>query len=139
MAITQEDCISAHRAEKKRKIHTRSSSGQSPRYRLVQNTSPRAPPRNNQSGRWIARPLSSLDSTGHQCLSLNSSSNSLDQGRTLHSSTRETITIVVSIAAAHRISSRIALNLGNHSKGGLPTQPARAKARSKLYKSAKGG
>jgi hypothetical protein len=55
MAITQEDCISAHRAEKKRKISTGPSSAQSPRYRLVHNTSSRAPPRNNQSGRWIAR------------------------------------------------------------------------------------
>jgi hypothetical protein len=56
MAITQEDCISAHRAEKKQKIPTGPSSAQPPRYRLVQNTSPRVPPRNNQSGRWVARP-----------------------------------------------------------------------------------
>jgi hypothetical protein len=56
MAITQEDCISAHRAEKKRKISTGPSSVQPPRYRLVQNTAIRAPPRNNQSGRWVARP-----------------------------------------------------------------------------------
>jgi hypothetical protein len=35
MAINQEDCISAHRAEKKRKIPTRPSSAQSPRYWLV--------------------------------------------------------------------------------------------------------
>jgi hypothetical protein len=47
--------------------------------------------------------------------------------------------MVVSIAAAHRISSKIALNLGNYSKSRLPTQAARAKARSKLYKSAKEG
>jgi hypothetical protein len=51
MAVTQEDCISAHRAEKKQKIPTGPSSAQTPRYRLVENTSPRAPPRNNQSGR----------------------------------------------------------------------------------------
>jgi hypothetical protein len=56
MAITQEDCISAHRAEKKRKIPTGPSSAQPPRYWLVKNTSPRAPPRTNQLGRWIARP-----------------------------------------------------------------------------------
>jgi hypothetical protein len=56
MAITQEDCISAHRAEKKRKISTGPSSVQPPRYRLVQNTATRAPPQNNQSGRWVARP-----------------------------------------------------------------------------------
>jgi hypothetical protein len=56
MAITQEDCISAHRAEKKRKISAGPSIAQPPRYRLVQNTSPRAPPLNNQSERWVARP-----------------------------------------------------------------------------------
>jgi hypothetical protein len=38
MAITQEDCISAHRAEKKRKTPTGRSNAQPPRYRLVQNT-----------------------------------------------------------------------------------------------------
>jgi predicted PolB exonuclease-like 3'-5' exonuclease len=35
MAITQEGCISAHQAEKKRKTPTGSSNAQLPRYRLV--------------------------------------------------------------------------------------------------------
>jgi hypothetical protein len=56
MAITQEDCISAHRAEKKRKTPTGPSSTQPPRYRLVQNTATRAPPQSNLPGRWVARP-----------------------------------------------------------------------------------
>jgi hypothetical protein len=56
MAITQEDCISAHRAEKKRKTPTGPSTAQPPRYRLVQNTAIRALPRNNIPGRWVARP-----------------------------------------------------------------------------------
>jgi hypothetical protein len=56
MAITQEDGISAHRAEKKRKTPTGPSTSQPPRYRLVQNTATRAPPRNNLPGRWVARP-----------------------------------------------------------------------------------
>jgi hypothetical protein len=56
MAITQEDCILAHRAKKKWKISTGPSIAQPLRYRLVHNTSPRAPPRNNQSGRWVAGP-----------------------------------------------------------------------------------
>ena len=43
MAITQEDCIVVHRAEKKRKALTGPSSAQPPRYRLVQNTPLRAP------------------------------------------------------------------------------------------------
>jgi hypothetical protein len=51
MAITQEDCISAHRAEKKRKTPTGPSNMQQPRYRLVQNTATRAPSRNNLPGR----------------------------------------------------------------------------------------
>jgi hypothetical protein len=44
MAITQEDCISAHRAEKKRKAPTRPATPQSSRYRLVPSNAPRAPP-----------------------------------------------------------------------------------------------
>jgi hypothetical protein len=56
MAITQEDCISAHRVEKKRKTPTGPSNAQPPRYWLVQNTATRAPPQNNLPGRWVARP-----------------------------------------------------------------------------------
>jgi hypothetical protein len=56
MAITQEDCISAHRAEKKRKTPTGPSTTQPSRYRLVQNAATRAPPRSNMPGRWVARP-----------------------------------------------------------------------------------
>jgi hypothetical protein len=56
MAITQEDCISAHRAEKKRKAPTGPATPQSSRYRLVPSNTPRAPPRGNLPGRWVARP-----------------------------------------------------------------------------------
>jgi hypothetical protein len=56
MAITQEDCISAHRAEKKRKTPTGPTTMQSSRYQLVLSTAPRAPPRGNLPGRWVARP-----------------------------------------------------------------------------------
>jgi hypothetical protein len=56
MAITQEDCISAHRAEKKRKAPTGPATPQSSRYLLVPSNAPRAPPRGNLSGRWVARP-----------------------------------------------------------------------------------
>jgi hypothetical protein len=56
MVITQEDCISAHQAEKKRKTSTGPSNTQPPRYRLVQNTTTRARFRNNLPGRWVARP-----------------------------------------------------------------------------------
>ena len=43
MAITQDNCITPHRAEKKRKAPTGPSGAQPPRYCLVQNTVPRAP------------------------------------------------------------------------------------------------
>jgi hypothetical protein len=56
MAITQEDCISAHWAEKKRKTPTGPSNVQPPRYRLFQNPATRAPSQNNLPGRWVARP-----------------------------------------------------------------------------------
>jgi hypothetical protein len=56
MAITQEDCILAHWAEKKRKTPTGPSNAPPPRYQLVQNTTTRAPTRNNLPGRWVARP-----------------------------------------------------------------------------------
>ena len=56
LAINQEDCITAHRAEKKRKAPTGPSSAQPPRYRLVQNTPPRPPQRNAPVGRLVFRP-----------------------------------------------------------------------------------
>jgi hypothetical protein len=56
MAITQEDCIAAHRVEKKRKAPTGPATPQVSRYRLVPSNAPRAPPRGNLPGRWVARP-----------------------------------------------------------------------------------
>jgi hypothetical protein len=56
MAITQEDCIAAHRAEKKRKAPIGPVTSQSPRCRLVPSNTPRAPSRGNLPGRWVARP-----------------------------------------------------------------------------------
>jgi hypothetical protein len=56
MALTQEDCIVAHRAEKKRKTYTGPSSAQSPRYRVGPNTPFKAPQRNAPTGRLVFRP-----------------------------------------------------------------------------------
>ena len=42
LAITQEDCIMAHRADKKRKAPTGPSSAQPQRFRIVQNAPPQA-------------------------------------------------------------------------------------------------
>ena len=56
LAITQDDCITAHRAEKERKAPTGPFGAQPPRYRLVQNIVPKATQRNPSSGRWVFRP-----------------------------------------------------------------------------------
>jgi hypothetical protein len=53
MALTQEDCIMAHCAEKKRKTPTRPSSAQSP---IVPNVQLRAPQRNAPPGRFVFWP-----------------------------------------------------------------------------------
>jgi hypothetical protein len=138
MAITQEDCISAHRAEKKRKTPTGPSATQPARYRLVQNAATRAPPRSNMPGRWVARPPSRHDSIDHRHHNFSSNNNRV-HGRVFRQSTKETTTIVVSIAEARPTLSRIALNLGNLSKGKHPIQPARARARGRWSRSAREG
>jgi hypothetical protein len=56
MALTQEDYIMTHRAEKKRKTPTGPSSVQSPRYRVVPNVQFRAQQRNAPPGRLVFRP-----------------------------------------------------------------------------------
>jgi hypothetical protein len=56
MALTQEDCITAHRAEKKQRISSGPTSIQPLQYQLVQNAPPRAPQRNALIGRLIFRP-----------------------------------------------------------------------------------
>jgi hypothetical protein len=43
MALTQEDCITAHRAKKKQKTPTGPSNVHSPRYRVIPNAQFRAP------------------------------------------------------------------------------------------------
>ena len=56
LAITQEDCIMAHRAKKKRKAPAEPFSAPPPRYRLVQNVTPIAPQKAPRQGRWVFRP-----------------------------------------------------------------------------------
>jgi predicted PolB exonuclease-like 3'-5' exonuclease len=55
MALTQEDCITAHHAEKKRKAPTGPSSAQSPKYRFVSNARFRASQRNAPPSRLVFR------------------------------------------------------------------------------------
>jgi hypothetical protein len=56
MTLTQEDCITAQRAEKKRRISTGPAGVQPSRCRFVQNAPPRAPQRNAPLGRLVFRP-----------------------------------------------------------------------------------
>jgi hypothetical protein len=53
MAISQEDCITARQAEKKRKTPLVGPSAQAQRFRIVSDTQSRGP---QQQGRWVIRP-----------------------------------------------------------------------------------
>ena len=55
MAITQEDCVMAHLAEKRKKALSGPSNAPPQKYRLVQNAVPQASQRPPQHGRWVAR------------------------------------------------------------------------------------
>jgi hypothetical protein len=57
MALTQEDCITAHRAKKKRRISTGSTSVQPSWYQVDQNILHEAPQRNALIDRLVLRPL----------------------------------------------------------------------------------
>ena len=54
MAISQEDCITARQAEKKRKTTMAGPSAQPPRFRIVSDTQNRGP--QQQQRRWVIRP-----------------------------------------------------------------------------------
>jgi hypothetical protein len=54
MAISQEDCITARQAEKKRKTPMAGPSAQPHRFRIVSDTQSRRP--QQQQGRWVIRP-----------------------------------------------------------------------------------
>jgi hypothetical protein len=54
MAISQEDCITARQAVKKRKTHVAGSSAQPQRFWIVFDTQNRGP--QQQQGRWVIRP-----------------------------------------------------------------------------------
>src|SRR5699024_7557662 len=54
MAISQEDCITARQAEKKRKTPVAGPSAQPQRFRIVSDTQGRGP--QQQQGRWVIRP-----------------------------------------------------------------------------------
>jgi hypothetical protein len=119
MAITQEGCISAHRAEKKRKTPTGPSTAQPPRYRLVQTTATRALPQNNLLGRWVARPPQQAQFNRPPTPQPQQQQQQA-HGRAFRHPTKEITIIVVSTAVARPTSLRIVLNPGNLSKGKHP-------------------
>ena len=57
MAIVQEDAITAHRADKKRKAPATQSSAPPQRYRVVPSAPPRTLQQAPQRGRWVLRPI----------------------------------------------------------------------------------
>ena len=128
MAITQDDCITAHRAEKKREAPTGPSGAQSLRYRLVHNTTP-------QADGFSDHP-NSKEQTDSQCLS--SSSSSLIRGQMLNSSIVGTIATIVSIAGVLHTLPEIAPSQRNLFRARTPTRTIKARVRSKLCKSGKG-
>jgi hypothetical protein len=138
MAITQEDCIAADRAEKKQKAPTGPATSQSPRYRLVASNAPRAPPRSNLPGKWVARPPQQAQFNRPSLSKINSHRDKV-RGRAFRQLLQETAIIVVSIAEARPTSSRIALNLGNLSKGKHLIQTTRGRVRGKWCRSVKEG
>jgi hypothetical protein len=62
MAISQEDCIIARQAKKKRKTPMAGPSSQPQRFRIVSDTQNRGP---NQQGRWVIRPQQQQQAPNH--------------------------------------------------------------------------
>jgi hypothetical protein len=125
MALTQEDCIMAHRAEKKRRVSTGPASVQPSRYRLVQNAPPRAPQRNapfDRSGRLNSK-------EGIDLPYLRNSHNNLAHCKMFNKSKREAALIAVSIAGVRITSSEIVRGPGNLIKDKVPIRIIRTRAR----------
>jgi hypothetical protein len=127
MALTQEDCILAHRAEKKRKTPTGPSSAQSPRYRVVPNPQIRAPQRNTCLADWFSgRPY---NKEGVDLPYLHSNYSNLAQGQVCNKLHRGAAIIVVSIAGVRIISSRIVHDPRNLTKDKVPIRVTRIRVK----------
>ena len=135
MAITQEDCIAAHRAEKKRKAPTGPSSAQPPRYRLVQNTPPRPPQRNAPIGIFVFRPP---QQQGGFRPPVFQQSQQFGPRPIPHNSIVGMATIDALIATVLIILPRIARNPRSLIQGRTPIRTTRARVRSKWCKSDRG-
>jgi hypothetical protein len=63
VAISQEDCITARQAEKKRKTPVVGPSAQLQRFQIVSDTQNRGP--QQQQGRWVIRPQQQQQAPSH--------------------------------------------------------------------------
>ncbi|RLM55989.1 polyprotein [Panicum miliaceum] len=133
MAITQEDCIMAHRAEKKRKAPAGPSSAQPPRYRIVQNTAPTAPPRARSQEDGLPDPHSSQAWYDPRCL------HRMVRGPFFSSLFDLAPRIAVSNAGVPATSHENALSLDSPTKVKDPTRTPRTGARDRPCKSSKDG
>jgi hypothetical protein len=127
IALTQEDCIIAHHAEKKRKTPTGPSSAQSPRYRVVPNTPFRAPQRNAPTGNWFSGRPNSRE--GIDLLFPRNNHNHLAHGQMFNKCHREAAIIAVSIEEARIISSEIVRGPRNLIKGRALLRVTKTRAR----------
>jgi hypothetical protein len=127
MALTQEDCIIAHYAEKKRKNPTGPSSAQPPRYRVV-------PPHRSEHRSGMAQQVDwFLDrpnsKEGTDLPFLRNNHNNLARGQMFNKCNREAAIIAVSIAEVRIISSEIVHGPRNLKKGRVLLRVTRTRAR----------
>jgi hypothetical protein len=127
MALTQEDCITAHRAEKKRRISTGPAGVQPSRYRFVHNAPSRAPQRNAPFGRLVFRLPQQREGIDHP-YPLNNHNN-LAHSQMFNKSNKEAALIAVSIAGVRIILLEIVRGPRNLIKGRVPIKVTRIRAR----------
>jgi hypothetical protein len=127
MALTHEDCITAHQAKKKRRISTGPASIQPSQYRFIQNAPPRAAQRNAPFGRLVSGRLNNKE--GIDLPYLRNNHNNLAHGQMFNKSNREAPIIAVSIAEVRIISSEIVRSPRNLIKGRVPVRVTRTRAR----------
>jgi hypothetical protein len=135
LAITQEDYILAHRAEKKRKAPVGPSSAQPPSYRLVQNAAPKALQNAPRPGRWIIRPPKQQGVAWQDPL-LHSQ---MVQDRIYSSHPARVTPTDVSIVGVLLTLFEIAPGPDSKLRAKAPTPTTETRARSRLFRSSVGG
>jgi hypothetical protein len=129
MALTQEDCITAHRAEKKRRISTGPASVQSSQYQIIQDAQPRAPQWNFRLVDWFSNHFNNKKSIN--LLYLCNNHNQLAHGQMFNKSNREAVPIKVSIAGVRISSSEIVRSARSLIKGRVLVRMTGTRVRSR--------